>query len=205
MRSRASIATIALTLLATPALGAPAGAPYDPAPPVAAPVAPAPVPAPAAPAAPAPLAPTTSEPGPKWKAEMADLRAQVTSLRRQLAEQRRASRKEMDLLRRSRVAREQDLLRALSKEPTVIHALELGAAAFGVPPERLRRIAWCESNHVPTAQLGPYLGLFQFGPWLWGHSPFGKFERTDPYAAALAASWAFSRGYDKHWPVCGKL
>ena len=69
---------------------------------------------------------------------------------------------------------------------------------------RLRRLATCESTLNPTARNGRYLGLFQFGAPLWRTTPHAKFSRTDPYAAALAAAWAFKRGMASHWPLCGR-
>ena len=87
--------------------------------------------------------------------------------------------------------------------PTVQHAISLAAATYGVPATKLTRVATCESTLNPTAQSGRYLGLYQFGLPLWHRTPYGAFDRTDPYAAALAAAWAFSRGMHAHWPVCG--
>jgi len=90
----------------------------------------------------------------------------------------------------------------VDSEP-VQHALSLAAATFGVPQDKLRRVATCESTLDPQAGSGRYIGLFQFGSTLWNRTPYGGFDRTDPYASALAAAWAFSRGMRSHWPVCG--
>jgi hypothetical protein len=106
-------------------------------------------------------------------------------------------------LRRERARHERELDRAL--RPRVDHALRLAAVTYDVPEEVLRRVAVCESRLDPDAQNGIYLGLFQFGAPLWSRTPFGAFERSDPYAAAFAASWAFSRGLSAHWPVCGGI
>lgn len=83
-------------------------------------------------------------------------------------------------------------------------AVRLAAIAYGLPEERMLRIARCESTLIPTAASGPYLGLFQFGTPLWNATPYARWSRDDPQAAALAASWAFARGMDSHWPVCGR-
>jgi hypothetical protein len=108
------------------------------------------------------------------------------------AERRRTA----DALRRAR--------RAAARSVTVDHAIAIGAAAFGQSRDRLRRVANCESTLDPDAQNGPYTGLFQWGAPLWNRSPFRDFSRNDPYAAALATSWAFSEGLSAHWPVCGQ-
>jgi hypothetical protein len=109
-------------------------------------------------------------------------------------------------LRRERAARSRPLerRREAPARRTVEHALALGAAAFGQSRNRLRRVALCESTLDPAAANGPYAGLFQFGAPLWSRTPFRDFERTDPYAAAFAASWAFARGWDANWPVCSR-
>ena len=86
----------------------------------------------------------------------------------------------------------------------VNHALSVASAAYGVPLAKLRRVATCESTLNPRATNGQYAGLFQFGAPLWNATPYGRFPRTDPYAASLAAAWAFKRGMSRHWPICGR-
>lgn len=125
--------------------------------------------------------------------KLARAEAQVTSLRAQLAAERRLHRKNVTQLRRTpRPAR------------SVSHALTIAAATYGVPVAKLRRVAMCESTLNPSARNGRYLGLFQFGTPLWNTTPYRRFPRTDPYAAAGAAAWAFARGMARHWPVCGR-
>ena len=136
---------------------------------------------------------------------IADLRGQVRDLQAQLADERHRHRKSVRRVRTDQASREQAYRQELVQRVDVQHQLEVAAATYGVPIARLRRIAWCESTYVPEAQNGRYLGLFQFGTWLWGQTPYADFERTDPVAASLAGAWAFSRGLDKHWPICGKL
>jgi len=106
---------------------------------------------------------------------------------------------------RARHARVVKRLRgAAVSRPDVRHAIELGAAAYGLPKGRLEGVAFCESGLNAHAANGRYVGLFQFGSRLWNATPFRGFERTDPYAASFAAAWAFSRGMARHWPVCGR-
>lgn len=110
-------------------------------------------------------------------------------------------------VRRERSKRRAAVRRALQTggaTGSVDHAIRVGAAAYGVSPSRLRAVAHCESTLNPGATNGPYAGLFQFGTPLWSKTPVREFSRTDPYAAALAAGWAFSRGMSSHWPHCGR-
>ena len=123
--------------------------------------------------------------------ELAQARAETAGLRRQLAAERRTHKLTVARTRATRAA------------PSVDHALTIAAAAYGVDKAKLRRVATCESTLDPSATNGPYVGLFQFGTSLWHASPYGRFSRTDPYAASLAAAWAFSRGKAGQWPVCG--
>ena len=126
--------------------------------------------------------------------ELTRARAQVVQLRSQLRRERRAHRAAIARLRRGRVG-----------YPTAVdHALSVAAATYGVPLRRLRRVATCESTLNPRATNGRYVGLFQFGLPLWSATPYGRFPRTDPYAASLAAAWAFKRGMSRHWPICGR-
>lgn len=125
-------------------------------------------------------------------ADLARADARTAALRSQLAVERRAHEKAIARAHRLRAS------------PSVEHALTIAAAAYGVDKARLRSVAMCESTLNPKAANGPYAGLFQFGTPLWKKTPYGKFSRTDPYAASLAAAWAFSKGMASHWPVCGR-
>jgi hypothetical protein len=141
---------------------------------------------------------------PAVSARESELQRRVAALRAQLRRERVKHRRQLTLERqraRARVSR--TLKNTLGNEP-VRHAIALAAATFGVSEDKLRRVATCESTLNPAAGSGPYLGLFQFGSPLWRATPYAGFDRTDPYAAALAASWAFSRGMHRHWPVCGR-
>jgi hypothetical protein len=123
---------------------------------------------------------------------MADLQSTAEALR--------------DQLRRERVIHERVLGRARRDQApsTPSEAIRLAAAAYGQSEERLRGVAECESHLDPAAVNGQYLGLYQFGEPLWNRTPFRDFPRSHPYAAALAAGWAFSRGLSSHWPICGR-
>jgi len=126
------------------------------------------------------------------EADVARAEASTAALRAQLAAERRDHRKAVARARDIRIA------------PSVEHALTIAAAAYGVPKAKLRAVAMCESTLNPKATNGRYAGLFQFGTPLWNATPYGRFSRTDPYAASLAAAWAFSKGMASHWPVCGR-
>ncbi|MEW6582018.1 MAG: hypothetical protein AB1416_04580 [Actinomycetota bacterium] len=128
-------------------------------------------------------------------ADQKELHRANQTVRRLRAQLRRERARHATALRRVR--------RAALARPSVQQAIDLGSAAFGVPPARLRSVALCESRLDPAASNGQYLGLFQFGSRLWDATPFRAFSRSDPYAASFAAAWAFSRGMARHWPVCG--
>ena len=123
---------------------------------------------------------------------VAELQSTAHALRAQLRRERAAHERVLDRARRD----------GAPSEPA--EAIRLAAAAYGQSEDRLRRVAECESHLDPAAVNGPYLGLYQFGQPLWNRTPFRGFPRSHPYAAALAASWAFSRGLSSHWPVCGR-
>lgn len=77
--------------------------------------------------------------------------------------------------------------------PSVDHAIHLAAKAFGVDLRAMRTVARCESTFNPYARNGKYLGLYQAGPAFWAATPFTAFDRTDPYANALATAMVVSR------------
>ena len=157
-----------------------------------------------APAAPAGAAPPAEPAAPSGDSARV---LELTQTTRTLREQLRSERNRTTRLVRTERRRADDALRqarrAAANSSTVQHAIAIGAAAFGQSPDQLRRVATCESTLNPDAQNGPYTGLFQWGAPLWNNSPFREFSRSDPYAAALATSWAFSRGMSDHWPICG--
>lgn len=86
-----------------------------------------------------------------------------------------------------------------------VPALIIGASLrYGLDPERMLRVAWCESRWNPHA-LGPggASGVFQFMwyTWSWasvdagyaGASPF------DPVANIEVASWLMATQGPRHW------
>ena len=146
--------------------------------------------------------------GDDTQAATATQEAQENRLRAQIRRERaRHDRVLATAVRHERAQRKAAVRRALragGATGSVDHAIRVGAATFGVSPSRLRAVAHCESTLNPAATNGPYAGLFQFGTPLWSKTPVSEFSRTDPYAAALAAGWAFSRGMSSHWPHCGR-
>lgn len=134
--------------------------------------------------------------------------ARLDAVNGQLRAQLRAERLEANRRLAGYLTRHSDELErvrgSLRATTSVDHAIGLAAAAYGQSAVRLRQVAFCESRLSRTAQNGQYQGIFQFGLPLWTRTPYGTFERTDPYASALAAGWAFSRGMASHWPICGR-
>jgi hypothetical protein len=145
----------------------------------------------------------TTGPAAAQSSAEAELQRTVTTLRAQLRSERARTTRIVRAKRRRHSRNLAHVRRKALRGPSVSHALALGAAAYGVSPSKLRRVASCESGLRPTATNGRYVGLFQFGSTLWRQTPYGDFDRSDPYAAAMAASYAFARGWRSHWPVCG--
>ena len=84
------------------------------------------------------------------------------------------------------------LHRMLRHRPSVQEALRLASVAHGVSLERLRRVAWCESQFDPRADNthSTASGLFQFlYPSTWHSTPYARESIWSPYANALAAGW----------------
>ncbi len=123
---------------------------------------------------------------------MAELESTAQALRAQLRKERAVHERVLERARRDQAP----------SEP--VEAIRLAAAAYGQSEDHLLRVAECESHLDPAAVNGQYLGLYQFGQPLWDRTPFRDFPRSHTYAAALAASWAFSQGLSSHWPVCGR-
>lgn len=80
----------------------------------------------------------------------------------------------------------------------VAYALRLASAAYGVPYSQLSAVAWCESNHDPSAVNGQYRGLFQEGP-MFERGPFAGFSPWDPVPNALMAAYTVSREGWQQW------
>lgn len=123
------------------------------------------------------MAPAGESPADRLRAQLRAERAQLRAARRDVARWRAALRSTND----------------------VANGIRLAARAFDIDEGWLMAIATCESQLQPGASNGPYVGLMQFGPALWGITPFKTWRRTDPYAVALAAAWAIDRGLASHW------
>jgi hypothetical protein len=90
--------------------------------------------------------------------------------------------------------------------PSEIAAIIRAAAdKYGVDPEQLLRIAYCESRYDPLAYNGILgaSGLFQIipGTWLANSVPagYGGASVWDPVANANVAAWMISRGGASQW------
>jgi resuscitation-promoting factor RpfB len=80
------------------------------------------------------------------------------------------------------------------------------AAAHGVDPEQLVRVAYCESRFNPGAyNASGAAGLFQFMPGTWAvnsvRAGYAGGNVFDPVASANVAAWMFARGQAYQW-VC---
>ncbi|MDH3225876.1 MAG: hypothetical protein OEM67_02145 [Thermoleophilia bacterium] len=140
--------------------------------------------------------------------QQAKLQRQNIQLRAQIARERKKNTATVARLRtrhQTNLGRARKHSRAVQlRSPGVDHALRLASATYGVSYARLRSVARCESGLRPHAKGGQYVGLFQFGLPLWNGTPYRAFDRSDPYASALAGARAFSLGMASHWPVCGR-
>jgi G5 domain/Transglycosylase SLT domain/G5-linked-Ubiquitin-like domain len=85
---------------------------------------------------------------------------------------------------------------------TIIRA---AAAKYGVDPEQLLRVAYCESHYDPLAYNGisGASGLFQFIPGTWRANSvaagYGGASVWDAVANANVAAWMFSRNQAYQW------
>jgi hypothetical protein len=90
--------------------------------------------------------------------------------------------------------------------PADIEAIIRAAAAkYGVDPETLLRVAYCESRYDPLAYNGILgaSGLFQIIPGTWRANSvpagYGGASVWDPVANANVAAWMFSTGKSGQW------
>jgi soluble lytic murein transglycosylase-like protein len=90
--------------------------------------------------------------------------------------------------------------------PAEIAAIIRAAAEkYGVDPETLLRVAYCESRYDPLAYNGILgaSGLFQIIPSTWRAysvwAGYGGASVFDPVANANVAAWMFSRGDARLW------
>lgn len=81
---------------------------------------------------------------------------------------------------------------------------------FGVDPEKLKRIAFCESRFNPGAVSGPYGGMYQYlaSTWRSTRKAMGLDENPDlrfnPEEAIRTTAWKIAHGGIGAWPVCGR-
>jgi len=90
--------------------------------------------------------------------------------------------------------------------PAEIEAIIRAAAAkYGVDPETLLRVAYCESRYDPLAYNGVLgaSGLFQIIPGTWRANSvaagYGGASVWDPVANANVAAWMFSKNQAGQW------
>jgi hypothetical protein len=79
---------------------------------------------------------------------------------------------------------------------------------FGVEPELLKKIAYCESHYNPGAQNGPYGGMYQYLDSTWqatrnlmGLDPDPNL-RFDAEQSIMTSAFKIKAGGIRAWPVC---
>lgn len=79
---------------------------------------------------------------------------------------------------------------------------------FGVEPELLKKIAYCESHYNPGAQNGPYGGMYQYLDSTWqatrnlmGLDPDPDL-RFDAEQSIMTSAFKIKAGGIRAWPVC---
>lgn len=86
--------------------------------------------------------------------------------------------------------------------------IEKYASQYGVSPDILRRIAYCESDFKPDATSIGYAGLFQFGPITWKDIRMKMSEiadidlRFNAKEAVKTASFVLQQNKAYIWPNC---
>ncbi|MEA2662558.1 MAG: resuscitation-promoting factor RpfB [Chloroflexota bacterium] len=97
-------------------------------------------------------------------------------------------------------------VRPLPPPPAEIEALiRTAAAKYGVDPEQLLRVAYCESRYDPLAYNGILgaSGLFQIIPGTWransAAAGYGGASVFDAFANANVAAFMFSKGQAYQW------
>jgi hypothetical protein len=82
-----------------------------------------------------------------------------------------------------------------------------GARRYGLDPQRMLRVAWCESKYDPGAvgDGGRSVGVYQFQADLWGETPQGRagMDRRNAAANIEGAMWAWSHGLRRRWSCQG--
>lgn len=86
--------------------------------------------------------------------------------------------------------------------------IEKYASQYGVSPDILRHIAYCESDFKPDATSISYAGLFQFGPITWKDIRMKMSEiadidlRFNAKEAVKTASFVLQQNKAYIWPNC---
>jgi soluble lytic murein transglycosylase-like protein len=75
--------------------------------------------------------------------------------------------------------------------------LHHAAATYGVSYTQMRAVSYCESRWNPKAVGNGSLGLFQFEPNTWAHTPYRHRSIFNAAANALAAAWLVR--HDRGW------
>lgn len=81
--------------------------------------------------------------------------------------------------------------------------------AYGVSPDKLKVIAYCESHYNSNAVNGPYLGMYQYLASTWISTRQAMGMDGDPTLRANAeesirtTAWKIAYGGIGAWPVCG--
>ncbi|HEV2952627.1 MAG TPA: transglycosylase family protein [Candidatus Dormibacteraeota bacterium] len=62
------------------------------------------------------------------------------------------------------------------------------------------RVSACESGYNPNSyNPAGYMGLFQFAPSTWAHTPYGSSSPYDATANANAAAWLYQHSGPNQW------
>lgn len=92
-----------------------------------------------------------------------------------------------------------------SVEAAVQQEIRAAAAYYGLPAEKLLRIADCESDFLPWAisRNGQYVGVYQFTirTWVWARDAAGfpDADRLDYVANVWVAAWLMRVDGYQHW------
>ena len=79
------------------------------------------------------------------------------------------------------------------------------AGRWGLDPNQMLRVAWCESKFDPGAynRSSGASGVFQFIPrtWAWASAAVGQAQASpfDPAANVEAAAWLMKTQGPRHW------
>jgi soluble lytic murein transglycosylase-like protein len=79
------------------------------------------------------------------------------------------------------------------------------AGRWGLDPNQMLRVAWCESKFDPGAynRSSGASGVFQFVPrtWAWASAAVGQAQASpfDPAANVEAAAWLMKTQGARHW------